>query len=163
VISDIQVDNFNMNMSGLYDFDTKLYRFSASDYDPTIGRWTTKDPIKFEGGSTNLYEYVKNDPINNLDPTGFSPDIIQVPINNPWAGGGIPSYSPSYLTPTLLIPMVKKPTNPTSKRDCKAESKNCFIGCSFEEYRNKYGGSKGKCFERCADSYTLFVKYGGTR
>ena len=28
---------------GLYDPQTGLYHFGAREYDPTIGRWTTKD------------------------------------------------------------------------------------------------------------------------
>lgn len=32
--------------------------------------WTAKDPISFSGGTTNLYEYVGNDPINFTDPEG---------------------------------------------------------------------------------------------
>jgi RHS repeat-associated protein len=55
---------------GLYDQDTKLVRFGARDYDPENGRWTTKDPIGFVGGSSNLYGYVLNDPINFVDPDG---------------------------------------------------------------------------------------------
>jgi hypothetical protein len=43
------------------------YRFYSSD----IGRWTTKDPIGFSGGDTNLYGYVLNDPINFIDPSGL--------------------------------------------------------------------------------------------
>ena len=35
---------------GLYDRDTELVRFGARDYDPSVGRWTNKDPITFEGG-----------------------------------------------------------------------------------------------------------------
>lgn len=56
---------------GLYDFDTKLYRFGARDYDPTIGRWTTKDPIGFAGGDTNLYAYVGGNPMSYNDPSGL--------------------------------------------------------------------------------------------
>ena len=56
---------------GLYDTDTKLVRFGARDYDPAIGRWTTKDPILFDGRDTNLYGYVLNDPVNLTDPTGL--------------------------------------------------------------------------------------------
>ncbi|MDY6967910.1 MAG: RHS repeat-associated core domain-containing protein, partial [Spirochaetota bacterium] len=56
---------------GLYDIDTKLVRFGARDYDPETGRWTTKDPIRFMGGDTNLYGYVMNDPINFIDPSGL--------------------------------------------------------------------------------------------
>ena len=40
-------------------------------YDPTIGRWTTEDPIAFEGGDANLYRYVGNSPTNATDPTGL--------------------------------------------------------------------------------------------
>lgn len=55
---------------GLYDPETGLVRFGARDYDAETGRWTTKDPIGFEGGSTNLYEYAANNPVNFIDPSG---------------------------------------------------------------------------------------------
>ncbi|HLZ08522.1 MAG TPA: RHS repeat-associated core domain-containing protein, partial [Chloroflexota bacterium] len=55
---------------GLYDPDTNLVRFGARDYDPQIGRWTTKDALGFRGGDTNVYAYAVNDPINVSDPKG---------------------------------------------------------------------------------------------
>lgn len=55
---------------GLWDADTKLVLFGARDYDPSIGRWLSKDPILFEGGDTNLYGYVLQDPVNWIDPEG---------------------------------------------------------------------------------------------
>jgi len=33
--------------------------------------FTTKDPIRFNGGDTNLYGYVLADPINGIDPLGL--------------------------------------------------------------------------------------------
>jgi len=59
--------------SGLYDPDTKLSLFNARSYDPVVGRWTSKDPIGFDGGLTNLYSYVGQDPVNFIDPDGTVP------------------------------------------------------------------------------------------
>jgi len=55
---------------GIYDRDTKLVRFGARDYDPEVGRWTAKDPIRFDGGDANLYGYVVGDPLNLVDSFG---------------------------------------------------------------------------------------------
>ncbi len=44
--------------------------FGQRDYDPTIGRWTTPDPLGFEAGP-NLYTYVDNQPLTKRDPLGL--------------------------------------------------------------------------------------------
>lgn len=46
--------------------------FPNSHYDPTTGRWTTKDPIGFGGGDTNLYNYVGSNRLSYIDPMGLS-------------------------------------------------------------------------------------------
>jgi len=56
---------------GLYDRDTGLVRFGARDYDAKVGRWTAKDPIRFDGGDFNLFRHALGDPVNTLDPNGF--------------------------------------------------------------------------------------------
>lgn len=56
---------------GIHDLDTGFVRFGARDYDPSVGRWTAKDPILFSGGQVNLYVYVGNDPVNLVDPLGL--------------------------------------------------------------------------------------------
>jgi len=56
---------------GIYDRDTGLVRFGARDYDPSTGRWTSKDPLLFNMNTTNLYVYVVNDPVNWYDPDGL--------------------------------------------------------------------------------------------
>jgi RHS repeat-associated protein len=68
----------------LYDTDTKLVRFGSRDYNSEIGRWTSKNPILFSGGASNLYEYVVNDPINYIDLKGkqllkFLKDLLGFP------------------------------------------------------------------------------------
>ena len=44
----------------------------ARDYDPETGRWTSKDPVRFDGG-LNIYEYVGGEPVNGIDPAGTGP------------------------------------------------------------------------------------------
>ncbi|MBX3035205.1 MAG: hypothetical protein KF865_14900 [Bdellovibrionaceae bacterium] len=61
---------------GIYDHQTGLVRFGARDYDPETGRWTSKDPILFDGGDTNLYGYVANDPVNWVDPDGLKRNFV---------------------------------------------------------------------------------------
>ncbi len=57
---------------GLRDLDTGLVHFGARDYDPATGRWTSKDPLGFAAGDSNLYAYVGNDPVNWIDPSGMA-------------------------------------------------------------------------------------------
>jgi RHS repeat-associated protein len=57
---------------GMWDATTGLVRFGARDYDPTTGRWTSRDPGLLSGGS-NLYAYALNDPVNNVDRNGRWP------------------------------------------------------------------------------------------
>jgi RHS repeat-associated protein len=48
----------------------RFWHMGARDYDPAVGRWTSKDPIRFAGG-TNLYVYCEGDPVNCIDTTGY--------------------------------------------------------------------------------------------
>src|SRR6185369_6815218 len=48
------------------------FGFAGGMYDADTGRWITKDPIGFAGGDTNVYAYVGNNPVNNVDVTGLT-------------------------------------------------------------------------------------------
>jgi RHS repeat-associated protein len=54
------------NSDGLYYYG---YRF----YDPNTQRWPNRDPIGERGG-LNLYTFVRNTPINAVDPLGLESD-----------------------------------------------------------------------------------------
>jgi RHS repeat-associated protein len=56
---------------GLWDKETGLVHFGHRDYDPDVGRFTTKDPIGYAGGDPDLYGYGFDDPVNLVDPWGL--------------------------------------------------------------------------------------------
>jgi RHS repeat-associated protein len=50
--------------------ETGLYYLRQRYYDPSLGRFLTRDPIGILGG-LNLYGYVLNNPVNFVDPNGL--------------------------------------------------------------------------------------------
>ncbi|MFH1947125.1 MAG: RHS repeat-associated core domain-containing protein [Candidatus Magasanikbacteria bacterium] len=56
-----------------YDSESELYYYNARYYNPTTGRFISRDPFLGRDGdvlSKNSYIYVKNNPLKYVDPTG---------------------------------------------------------------------------------------------
>jgi RHS repeat-associated protein len=107
--------------SGLYDSDAGLVHFGARWYDPSTGRWISKDSILLEGG-LNLYAFCGNDPVNFSDPMGTDIWVggrgLHRNINIGTQNGAYISYSfgldeDSYITiPIINIPFAYQVFNP---------------------------------------------------
>jgi RHS repeat-associated protein len=90
------------------DPESGLYYFNARYYSPELGRFLQNDPLGYDGGSLNLYEYVGNDPLNIFDPLGLSSDggsndnnyglsatdqiLVGLPTPSPWLVNGIAGF-----------------------------------------------------------------------
>ena len=65
-----------------YDPETGLYHYRRRSYDPSVGRFLTRDPLS--GSPTrpstwHRYSYVENNPINRLDPFGLRAERAEPP------------------------------------------------------------------------------------
>ncbi|WP_324282075.1 RHS repeat-associated core domain-containing protein [Cyanobacterium aponinum UTEX 3222] len=55
-----------------WDEEIELYYYRARYYSGQTGRFISVDPISFESDTYNLYGYVDNNPISNVDPSGLA-------------------------------------------------------------------------------------------
>jgi len=98
-------DWFYLHQGGRYDVTSGLYHFRFRDYSPTLGCWTSRDPLSYAAGDVNLYRSVGNGPTGRLDPSGliFYDWLADRIVNNAptswveaWAGPSVRSEPPSF-------------------------------------------------------------------
>jgi RHS repeat-associated protein len=88
-----------MFQGGRFDATTDLYTFGVRSYSPTLQRWTQIDPAGYPDGP-NAYEFVGDNPINRLDPSGEAASMNMVPVSGsmqmaPASGGGAAAANPA--------------------------------------------------------------------
>ena len=128
-----------------YEVASKV-TLGARDYDPEVGRWISKDPILFDGGQSNIYAYINNDPVNHTDPSGTGPisfyqclsmgyslsDCLDNESDNFCAGPlGFLCRSPEPPTPS-------PPSNPGFCSE-DSSSDDCFYDPSMDQCRSMTG------------------------
>ncbi|MBN1907301.1 MAG: RHS repeat-associated core domain-containing protein [Deltaproteobacteria bacterium] len=77
-------DNLFRYSTKYFDTETGLYYYGHRFYSPSLGRWTTRDPIE-EVGGLNLYAFVSNNPLRYLDYLGLK-EIYGIEIDRQYCG-----------------------------------------------------------------------------
>lgn len=58
--------------------DIGLLDYGARFYDPCVARWTTIDPMAYNYPGMSPYAFCGNDPVNNIDPDGDIPFLVNL-------------------------------------------------------------------------------------
>lgn len=69
-------------------------RLGARDYDPSLGRWLSRDPLLIGRGDTNYCNYAYADPVNSRDSDGLEASRL---------GGRSPAWKPSPFGETMML------------------------------------------------------------
>jgi RHS repeat-associated protein len=95
-----------------FDAETGLRYYRARYYDPAVGRFISEDRLRFSAGA-DFYSYVRNSPLNLLDPTGQN---FICPSFMPWC----------------------KPYTPAPPKHCE-HAKNCTMSIRCATTPNTHG------------------------
>ncbi|MBK1881425.1 hypothetical protein JIN85_03295 [Luteolibacter pohnpeiensis] len=92
--------DFPIGFSTKYqDKETGLLYYGYRYYDPVTGRWPSRDPIEERGG-VNLYGFVRNDGVNEVDELGLVIQAIQV--------GDVPGHPPDVVEKDYEMQLVQQ-------------------------------------------------------
>ena len=120
-----------------YDSETGMFFYRARYYDPKVGMFVTKDPIGFDGGDVNLYNYVGASPVNWIDPYGLWKYYGNWGGPN-WTGGQEGTWNNIDRT---------KAKPPIDKQDtCYRDHDICYGDCRDTTCK---GRGRGLCFKQC--------------
>ncbi|MGW1780402.1 polymorphic toxin-type HINT domain-containing protein [Streptomyces sp. NPDC002143] len=84
-------------VGGTKDTDTGLTHLGAREYDPTIGRFVSVDPVLLltDPQQVHGYSYANNNPVTISDPSGLCPDIDCPTRPGPGYENAPPGHAPS--------------------------------------------------------------------
>jgi RHS repeat-associated protein len=95
-----------------WDSETGLYYYRARYYDPSSGRFISRDPIGFNGG-INQYAYVRNNPLKYIDPRGLLGEQFE-PVVEEEVNALIDRYGPEFVE--WLQKLFAR--NPSTSKNC---------------------------------------------
>jgi RHS repeat-associated protein len=114
------------------DSETCLYQYRNRYYEAETGRFINRDPVGYEAEDFNLYRYVGNDPLDDVDPLGLAQikhrpvrSVEPVPVTRESirrASGPDhpPAYPTSHFHEPLNEPMIC-PMPESSKKEWKTQ------------------------------------------
>jgi RHS repeat-associated protein len=129
-----------------FDNESSLQYNRARFFSNTSGRWTTEDPLRLFGDSTNLYRYVGNSPLVATDPSGL---IASIQLSASWAHSGFSVPDRTY-TWTVQWNLRFPPGTIMSK-----ERTGFVIQEITNIEKNKFGGSWSQRYDHYLEAWEV--------
>jgi RHS repeat-associated protein len=96
--------------TGKEEDESSLYYFGARYYDDNLGRFVSVDPI----ASEPAYQYVGNNPMNYVDPTGMEDRVVESLYFYSVDTSGISRFRPENTNPLFFDTFALDPSDTTS-------------------------------------------------
>jgi RHS repeat-associated protein len=132
-----------------YDWETGLYYYGHRYYNPSTGRWLSRDPME-ELGGLNLYGYVDNDPSDYVDTDGenriSSPNPHPSPLpggsrggpGNQWGGGYNPGRPTAPESESVVAAWISGFWDGIKQAVTTPSYIKCEASCSFDAGLNSF-------------------------
>lgn len=133
-----------------FDAETNLYFYRARYYDPSIGRFTREDPLRFGAGDPNFYSYVSQNPVTFTDPLGRS-RIYGNWCGPNWTGGLKESFNPAH------VKDYKRPIDSVDEGCMHHDI--CYFNCRGSHPCNP--DARADCFRTCDNLLTAEIPTKG--
>jgi hypothetical protein len=121
------------------------------DTNPSVGRFISEDPLGFGGGDVNLFTYVKNNPINRIDPRGTNTIAIGGTIGGLVGGppGAVIGAATGAVVGVIIAGVIVRnwTTNPPVSKDKKDAEEDCHEECAH--HLGKDDCSQGFPYTNC--------------
>lgn len=132
-------NNSSYQFTGRENDGTSVNYYRARYYEPGLQRFISEDPIGFASGDVNFYAYVRNDPIQFVDPSGL--------LASPWH-----AFS-------SFVAMKLSGYNNFESAVVAAASAGWDIGTQGPEYANSHAIREPKqSLEKAVEGYNQFVR-----
>jgi RHS repeat-associated protein len=118
-----QIDDFSTFLKSNAEFGQYYYR--ARYYDPTMGRFVSEDPVRFNSGP-GFYTYVRNSPILYFDPSGLQGVSLIPKEKSPVVNRAVCDGSDG-MTPRLVRAPDEAKQIQCGSKDCVSEHEESHI------------------------------------
>ena len=130
------------------DEETGFYYYGARYYDPKISIWLSMDPLAEKFPNFNPYNYVMQNPLNLIDPTGMAPE----------EGGG--DNPPKQINVIAIASYTNKPNDEAMNNALIAAKKTDAIVFTFNDFNDFKTKMKTNVQEGTVANLTL-IEHGG--